>query len=207
MTTEELTRTTVSAEVRTTLETQLTAVNAAIAEREGQLKELHATRTWLEGVLAAAVDTEATPAPAAAPTPQEPTAAAVPAAEGSVPAKGNAKAKAKTGTGTGTAAASPGRRVSPRRQLVQRQRATAQPAAAAPTLPQRVQGFLAENSGPQKAAEIAQGLFGTDVVPANVSATRAALEGLLKRGAVEKSKQGSTVYYEAAASGATAPAN
>lgn len=203
MTTEELTRTTVSAEVRTTLETQLTAVNAAIVEREGQLKELHATRTWLEGVLAAAVDTEATPAPAAAPTPQEPTAAAVPAAEAAVPAKGKAKPKA----GTGTAAASPGRRVSPRRQLVQRQRATAQPAAAAPTLPQRVQGFLAENSGPQKAAEIAQGLFGTDVAPANVSATRAALEGLLKRGAVEKSKQGSTVYYESASSGATAPAN
>src|SRR5436305_423060 len=104
MTTEEptITRTTVTAEVLSAVEGQLTAVNAAIAEHQAQLEELHTTRTWLEGVLAAAGGTGPAPAPAPAaasaatpPPAREKTKAPVPVTAPAVPAEEEAASSDK----------------------------------------------------------------------------------------------------------------
>lgn len=179
---EELSKSAVSAEVATDIAARLEAVQARIAEIEEQLPALRETEAWLKGVLAA-VGPEPTPEPA------EPSPAPAPvAAEAAVPAPRREAKPAK--------AAKPAR--APR--APKRKAAAKAPAAtgAAPSLPARVLAFLSAKPGPQKPSEIAQELFGGEVTTVQTNLTRGAAEALVKRGQVEKAKQGATVFYQAA---------
>lgn len=179
---EELSKSAVSAEVATDIAARLEAVQARIAEIEEQLPALRETEAWLKGVLAA-VGPEPTPEPA------EPSPAPAPvAAEAAVPAPRREAKPAK--------AAKPAR--APR--APKRKAAAKAPAAtgAAPSLPARVLAFLSAKPGPQKPSEIAQELFGGEVTTIQTNLTRGAAEALVKRGQVEKAKQGATVFYQAA---------
>ena len=182
---EELSKSAVSAEVATDIAARLEAVQARIAEIEEQLPALRETEAWLKGVLAA-VGPEPTPEPA------EPSPAPGPvAAEAVVPAPRREAKPAKAAK-----PAKPAR--APR--APKRKAAAKAPAAtgAAPSLPARVLAFLSAKPGPQKPSEIAQELFGGEVTTVQTNLTRGAAEALVKRGQVEKAKQGATVFYQAA---------
>ncbi|TDU03178.1 hypothetical protein EDD99_1595 [Streptomyces sp. 846.5] len=179
---EELSKSAVSAELATDIAARLEAVQARIAEIEEQLPALRETEAWLKGVLAA-VGPEPTAEPAEASPAPEPVAA-----EAVVPAPRREAKPAKP--------AKPARAPkAPRRKA-----AAKAPAAtgATPSLPARVLAFLSAKPGPQKSSEIAQELFGTEVTTVQTNLTRGAAEALVKRGQVEKAKQGATVFYQAA---------
>jgi hypothetical protein len=74
---------------------------------------------------------------------------------------------------------------------------TPRAAAGAPSLPDRVATFLQANTGPQKASEIAEGLYGEDVNPQVINRVRTACDSLAKRGRIDKDRQGATVFYQA----------
>ena len=202
MTVETFSKTAVATAVQADLEAKLAAVKVRISEIEGQLPDLRDTESWLEGILAAAgaapaavVAQAAAAAPVAAaaagvkvPRPRRArsqTAASEPAAK---PAAAGTKAKAKP------AAKKSSKKAAPKKE------AAATPAAAPavqPSSTQRALAFLQEAAGPQKAVEIAQHLFGTQPTQGNVNLVRSAVETLVRRGAVTKSKQGTTAFYEA----------
>jgi hypothetical protein len=108
------------------------------------------------------------------------------AAKGASKAVSKAKAKPRAATGK-RAAGRPARK----------QAASAAGAAAQPSSTQRALSFLRETASPLKAVEIAQHLFGAEATQGNVNLVRSAVETLVRRGAVSKSKQGTTVFYQA----------
>jgi hypothetical protein len=190
---EELSKSAVSAEVATDIATRLEAVQARIAEIEEQLPALRETEAWLKGVMAA-VGPEPTPESA------EPSAAPEPVtADAVVPAPRRGAKPAKE-----PRAAKPARAP----KAPKRMAAAKAPAAtgSAPSLPARVLAFLSARPGPQKSSEIAQELFGAEVTTVQTNLARGAAEALVKRGQVEKAKQGATVFYQAAGAAAEAGA-
>lgn len=71
------------------------------------------------------------------------------------------------------------------------------PKSGEPTVSERVLEFLTANPGPQKATEITAGLFGDDATQLVINQVRTTTERLVRRGLVEKEKQGGTVFYQA----------
>lgn len=64
--------------------------------------------------------------------------------------------------------------------------------------PVRVLRFLLPLREPQTAAEIARGLYPESAGQAEINRVRSAAESLTRRGALEKTRQGSTVFYQVA---------
>ncbi|MCX4429691.1 hypothetical protein [Streptomyces mirabilis] len=79
--------------------------------------------------------------------------------------------------------------------------------AAKPTLVELIRGHLEQESGPRSAAEIAAAL--TQAHPdrsVKTTVVRTTLEGLVAKSNAHRSKQGSSVFYTAAATSEPAPA-
>ncbi|MFI6655426.1 BlaI/MecI/CopY family transcriptional regulator [Streptomyces sp. NPDC050523] len=147
-------------------------VGAEIAELQGQLAALQHDHTVLLNMQQAL---GITPAPA------EP--AAVPAAPGT---KTRAK-KAGTSPRRATARKSAARKTRPATET-----------SARPTLVDLVRGHLAEEGEPRSTAEITTALNETQ--PGRTikkTVVRTTVEGLVAKGLVQRSKQGSSVYYTA----------
>lgn len=147
-------------------------VGAEIAELQGQLAALQHDHTVLLNMQQAL---GITPAPA------EP--AAVPAAPGT---KTRAK-KAGTSPRRATARKSAARKTRPATET-----------SARPTLVDLVRGHLAEEGEPRSTAEITAALNETQ--PGRTikkTVVRTTVEGLVAKGLVQRSKQGSSVYYTA----------
>jgi hypothetical protein len=213
MTTEELSKNVVAAAVTADLETRLASVKVRIAEIEGQLPGLRDTEKWLEGLLSA-TGTPAAPEKVKVPRPRAAAAAAaVDAAAAAVvdaarpatgrKAKAQAKPKPKAAAGKRTAGRPARKKAAPAAKApapsieAPSSESPSTEAVSRPSSTQRALAFLQDAASPLKAVEIAQHLFGAEATQGNVNLVRSAVETLVRRGAVSKSKQGTTVFYQA----------
>jgi hypothetical protein len=147
-------------------------VGAEIAELQGQLAALQHDHTVLLNMQQALGITPAAAEPAA-----------VPAAPGT-----KARAK-KTGTSS--------RRATARKSAAKKTRPATE-TSARPTLVDLVRSHLAEEGEPRSTAEITAAL--NEAQPGRTiknTVVRTTVEGLVAKGLVQRSKQGSSVYYTA----------
>jgi hypothetical protein len=151
---------------------------------------LGSTRAPLEEP--AAPDTAAVPAPRKKPAPAAGTEGKRTRAKKSTPQQGKAEKKAPA---AGKAAAAPAAKSTTKATPKSAPKAAAKKPAA-PTLGELILGVLAEQKEPRSAAEVATALSEAHADrPAKTTVVRNTLENLVARNQVQRTKQGSSVFY------------
>ncbi|MFF7603412.1 hypothetical protein [Streptomyces mirabilis] len=133
-----------------------------------------------------------------------PAAEAAPAAAPSVPHQTSAEPKQSK---LKKAAATGAKKTAPKKPAAKASSVKASTAAAKPTLVELIRGHLEQESEPRSAAEIAVAL--TQAHPdrsVKTTVVRTTLEGLVAKSHAHRTKQGSSVFYTAAAASEPAAA-
>jgi hypothetical protein len=194
MATEQISARAITTNLTTSVEQQLAHVRA-------QITELQEAETVLVNVLTTLRASAAIPEPRAGESTtvdvgkaQGENRASAAAPDQAAPARGGRRRGPAKNAAAGPAAGRPGRR-------------GGKASGKAEPEPVRVLRFLLPLREPQTAAEIARGIYQVAAGPSEINRVRSAAESLTRRGALEKIRQGTTVYYQVADAQPGAPAD